>query len=89
MRNAEQIRNGKIKAKYGITLDDVSLMKAKQGYCCAICFDSLNPPYIDHNHRSGKIRGLLCRVCNVGLGHFRDSKALLHNAITYLAKDEE
>lgn len=42
---------------------------------------------LDHCHKSGKIRGLLCGNCNVGLGHFKDNIWLLYNAIIYLQKD--
>ena len=40
--------------------------------------------YIDHDHDTGKIRGLLCHDCNSGLGHFRDNPALLLKALRYL-----
>ena len=61
-----------------------------QNNLCAICFD---PPKesdrlnIDHNHITGKVRGLLCRVCNVSLGGFKDQIQILLNAIQYLQKE--
>lgn len=43
--------------------------------------------YIDHCHNSGKVRGLLCKKCNFGLGHFRDDQNLLEKAIKYLQEN--
>jgi hypothetical protein len=40
--------------------------------------------HIDHDHKTGLVRGLLCKHCNQGLGHFRDSTTFLHNAVGYL-----
>jgi hypothetical protein len=42
--------------------------------------------HVDHNHMTGKVRGLLCHHCNVGIGHFEDNIVLLSNAITYLGE---
>ena len=63
-----------------------------QKHKCAICNKS--PTYgrhkyprklaIDHDHKTGKIRGLLCRSCNLGLGYFKDDIELLKNSILYL-----
>jgi hypothetical protein len=41
---------------------------------------------VDHNHKTGMIRGLLCHRCNTGLGHFEEKIDLLHNAIEYLRR---
>ncbi len=41
---------------------------------------------VDHNHHTGKVRGLLCRRCNVSLGLLRDSTEILNNMITYMEK---
>ncbi len=60
---------------------------------CAICgtnadkFKSaLN---VDHNYKTGKIRGLLCTNCNMGLGQFKDSISNLHQALMYVARHDE
>lgn len=52
---------------------------------CKICgIIPENRLFVDHCHISGKIRGLLCRDCNIGLGYFRDSEENLAKAIVYL-----
>jgi hypothetical protein len=66
---------------------------------CAICHERLNKPQviggpgmlgtdkqlaIDHDHKTGIVRALLCSSCNTGLGLFRDSPRLLAQAIVYL-----
>jgi hypothetical protein len=44
---------------------------------------------IDHDHKTGMIRGVLCQKCNLGLGHMNDDIALMRNAIAYLEKYQE
>lgn len=70
---------------YGITLDEYKTMVAEQDGKCAICEEPLDTPSIDHDHKTHKIRGLLCRLCNVAIAHFRDNaKAMLRGA-SYIA----
>ena len=60
--------------------------REKQGTLCAICGGDkgLEALALDHCHSTGKLRGLLCRDCNLGLGNFKDSIEILHRAIEYL-----
>src|SRR3990167_595903 len=79
----------------------VAAMMERQNKRCAICklrLDLLQSDKIgrtritiDHCHETGKVRGLLCGCCNVGLGQFRDNKKSLKNAVRYLkmADDED
>ena len=77
-------------ARYGVTVDHVEALKAAQGGKCAVC--GTDEPggrgggrwYVDHDHVSGAVRGLLCNHCNLGLGHFRDNVEALQAAIRYL-----
>ncbi|MDR7274568.1 endonuclease VII domain-containing protein [Catenuloplanes atrovinosus] len=62
-----------LRRRYGIGQDGV----------CAIC-DAPDPEHVDHDHRTGAVRGILCFNCNGGLGQFRDNIAYLDRAITYL-----
>lgn len=69
---------------YGITQDDFNQMWSDQGGKCAICHEAHEMLVTDHCHATGRVRGLLCRNCNFGLGHFRDDPASLLRAIEYL-----
>lgn len=69
--------------RYGITAEKVVEMRTAQIEQCSFCHQpkKLN---IDHDHATGKVRGLLCKTCNIGLGAFKDSLGLLRNASQYL-----
>lgn len=69
--------------RYGISLDTYNSLVVKQNSCCAICGET-RKLYVDHNHITNKVRGLLCRECNVGLGYFKDNKSILLEAVEYL-----
>jgi Recombination endonuclease VII len=79
--------------KYGLTPDGFAELNAAQGGLCAICgsdavlrTDSDGTLYVDHDHKTGEVRGLLCALCNSGLGSFRDRSDLLNAAVEYLAR---
>lgn len=88
----------KLSAKFGITLEQYEGMVSRQGNKCAICgvhaseASRSNPNkrlHIDHCHKTGRVRGLLCNACNVGLGSFRDSQEVMNKAISYLSSQRE
>lgn len=74
------------KRLYGLTTDMVATMIALQGGTCAICKTPIEAKsaHVDHNHDSGKVRGILCSSCNLGLGKFRDDFEVLRSAAMYL-----
>jgi hypothetical protein len=82
------VQRHKIERKYGIKEEDYKAMLEDQEYCCAICGNHFNTQKrrlaIDHDHKTGKIRGLLCDSCNLGLGSFKDDINILQSAIIYL-----
>jgi hypothetical protein len=75
--------------KYGLTPERYDAMLTAQGGRCAICHTDTPGPrreyfYVDHDHWSGLVRGLLCHLCNVGLGSFRDEPFFLSRARDYV-----
>lgn len=94
-RTKDQMKNEFIKSKYGIDLEEYCNMLKSQKGVCAICgeeekrksrYGGVCKLTIDHSHKNGKVRGLLCSRCNNGLGQFRDNLLLLKEAISYLIK---
>lgn len=63
---------------------DLIMAALENTSACAICEGTPKRLRIDHDHNTGKYRGLLCDNCNIGLGHFKDSPARLRKAISYL-----
>jgi hypothetical protein len=78
--------------RYGITLEEWTFVWLKQGKRCAIC-GTRRPKkvrgkrdgwQVDHDHATGKFRGILCLLCNLGLGYFKDNPKSLRKAVLYL-----
>lgn len=86
------IKANKLKQRYGITLNDYNNMFNEQNGCCLLCgkhnSELKKPLHVDHCHESKKVRGLLCTMCNFGLGMFVDDVELLQRAIVYLNKNK-
>ncbi|GAB3912657.1 hypothetical protein GCM10029964_120830 [Kibdelosporangium lantanae] len=73
------------KDAYGLTLTQIEELKARQGGVCAICGEVPERAVVDHCHKTGLVRGILCNACNRGMGMLRDSLDVLRSAVTYLA----
>ncbi len=85
----------KLSKHFGISVEQYEEFMRRQAGCCAIC---LQPPdeakghknkprlHVDHDHKTGRVRGLLCNSCNAGLGYFRDDIELLLSAADYLSR---
>ncbi len=76
--------------RFGVKRADIQALRASSSVC-EICGQ---PPSrkrlaIDHDHETGKLRGMLCHTCNLGLGAFKDSEVLLHKAFYYLLKHKQ
>jgi hypothetical protein len=70
--------------KYRLTEDDYLAMVEVQGGRCAICGRADEALCVDHDHATGRVRLLLCKLCNVGLGAFGDDPARCELAAAYL-----
>ena len=71
--------------KYGITLDDYEALSAAQDNRCLICGDAeTGGLHVDHDHRTGRVRGLLCGRCNKAIGLFDDDPTRVLAAERYL-----
>ena len=84
----EYRRNLRLRHMYGITLDELKTMLQEQNYKCGMCKDPIDliTLQIDHCHKTGKIRELLCVYCNSGLGYFKDCIERMKNGIDYLIR---
>lgn len=85
-RKREYDRKYRLLRDFGITPDEYDTLLLGQGGVCAICEgdDGRKLLAVDHCHDTGKIRGLLCRQCNTGLGSLGDNVAGLQRALAYL-----
>ncbi|MFD5910229.1 endonuclease VII domain-containing protein [Streptomyces massasporeus] len=72
--------------QYGLAIEQYREMRDKQAGACAICGAAAKTLHIDHCHVTGRVRGLLCPMCNTGLGQFQDDVQRMLVAIEYLQK---
>jgi len=84
-------KNNYLNSTYGISEQDLIQMHKDQNGKCVICYIPINisertkrSACVDHDHVTGKVRGLLCTHCNKGLGMFKDNVENLRFAIEYL-----
>lgn len=78
--------------RYGLTPAQYEALLVSQGGVCAICGDEERDGWdfaIDHEHGSGRVRGLLCRRCNVGIGLLRDDADVVEAAARYLRRSAD
>jgi hypothetical protein len=92
-RNKNRTKNASYRLRwlYGITQDQWDALLVEQGESCAIC-ETKTPTHsrgwsTDHDHKTGKVRGILCGHCNCMLGHARDKISTLEAAIRYLNRN--
>jgi hypothetical protein len=87
-RSSSAAHARRIKSAYGLDADDYDRLKEFQGGYCAICQRARGVSKrlaVDHCHRTGLVRGLLCSKCNSILGHSRDDPEFFRRASLYLA----
>lgn len=84
-----------LKRKYNLSVTDYENLLRSQDYCCAICgtqeahrnwqlISNRVNLFVDHNHSTGKVRGMLCNKCNVGIAMFQEKPDVLLAAINYI-----
>ena len=89
---SKMIHRSKLRIYFDMTTEDYDALLERQDYACAICKKPETKKHkgtvcrlcVDHCHKTGRIRGLLCDNCNIGLGRFKDSKEYLVAAALYL-----
>ena len=92
-KNIIKAKEGVIKSKYGIGIEELSDILDSQKGCCKICKETLIKPdsqnsyHIDHSHSSGRVRGLLCSNCNMSLGLLHENKETILSMYNYLVDD--
>ena len=82
-------KDRKLRYKHKISLKEFECLLIGQDHKCTICGKPLidKTTVIDHDHLNGKIRGILCRLCNTGLGFFFDDPWILNKGIEYLRRN--
>lgn len=89
-RALEMSRKYILAKRFGITLSDYDAMLERCGGVCQICGKPESQTHrnmrlaVDHCHKTGKVRGLLCSLCNTAIGKLNDDPAILQRAIDYL-----
>jgi hypothetical protein len=87
-------KDRELRSTFGISLAEYETMLKNQNHGCAICSRQTaghRTIYfaVDHNHKTGKVRGLLCSSCNRGIGHFFENINFMSSAIDYLRSHNE
>ena len=79
----------RLKKYYGMSLEGYNKLLVEQDFKCKICKrhrDEISTMLqVDHDHSTGKVRGLLCNLCNMGLGCWQDDASIMKEAINYLS----
>jgi len=95
--NPDKCRAYELKRDFGITISQYEEMLSAQDGCCAVCErpervmrgDKVKRLAVDHDHTTGKIRGLLCSHCNQAIGKFEDNPVFMNRASNYVIKHRE
>ena len=86
--NRDKVIESQLKYRYGMTLSDLAKMERQQRGKCAVCQEKPKKDrlVVDHDHETGRVRGLLCRQCNLALGALRDSPSSIRRLLAYLRR---
>ncbi len=94
VKNPRHIRHNTLMWRYKMTIDEYEELLTKQNNVCAICLEpevmikrgKIQALSVDHNHTTGKVRGLLCARCNIMIGAIEDNPIRSHACLLYLEK---
>jgi hypothetical protein len=91
LKYKDKDRNRRLFKTYGLTTEDWNKLLESQNYSCAICKRDLKQEitkhiHVDHNHETGKVRGMLCHQCNAAIGLLREDKDIILSSLNYLEK---
>lgn len=101
-RNPDKAYNSHLLRAFGISLDEYNVILERQDGMCAICGELPDGPrnqrkggrnvfkarlVVDHDHATGKVRGLLCNNCNAAIGLLKDDQAMVGSALAYLDRE--
>lgn len=88
-KHSDAQRDAKYRFFYGISLEDYNKLFAEQNGCCKICKTHQNEfkkkLHVDHNHKTGEVRGLLCHNCNLAIGRLKEDPAIVKSVLEYLS----
>lgn len=92
-KNNRDSYRGYALARYGITLADYDAILAAQGGRCACCGVAANRNgkrlFVDHDHATGAVRGVICHKCNAGIGALGDTIDGVRQALSYLERAQQ
>lgn len=91
LQNKQKYREYGWKIRYGVSKETYQALFDSQNGVCAVCSGPPTREFldIDHNHLNGKVRGLLCSPCNMGLGQLKDSASLMRKLADYVERHNE
>lgn len=92
----ERARKKHLRLNYRTTPEEIDALLRAQDFCCGVCERQISfsgregvrrdDAVVDHDHATGRVRGVLCKNCNLGLGLFEDKPDLLRAAASYLER---
>lgn len=90
-RNPDRVTRNLLWREYRMTVEEYAAMLSAQGGVCASCEGAAKGRWksrlhVDHDHSTGKVRGLLCQNCNIALGQLKDSVSTIEKLLEYMKK---
>lgn len=82
-RNPKKAQEYNLRRLYKLSIEELEELKRKQDFKCAIC-EKEKQLCVDHDHKTGRLRGLLCKPCNLALGNLGDTETSILKVLAYL-----